>query len=85
MSSYKVEETEVFYYGSTESGFTSSTGNPVKFEEIQKQYNSKNLYNDPDFPANDYSIGQVGGDQAAKSGAAVKEYTWLRPSVSISL
>lgn len=75
---------KIYYAGESNSPLKSKTKKPVKYEDIRKSHKKSAgfpLYEDPDFPANNASLGKIGGDTAAQSGAAAEEgsYKWLRP------
>lgn len=81
--SYQYEDIEVFYTGGEGSPRKSVTGGPVRIEDIRKTHDPFHLYEDPDFPADLTSIGNVGGDAAAGSGSgAARTFDWLRSFVS---
>jgi len=69
----------IYYAGESGSPISSITGGPVKIEDIRQKYNKKNLFEDPDFPATQQSIGNVGGDSAAGKKLTGQTFQWARP------
>lgn len=59
-------------YGEKGSGFKTKTGGPQDFYALREQHlKSRTLYEDPEFPANNYSL--------FASGYADRHFIWKRP------
>jgi len=69
----------IYYAGESGSPKSSVTGGPVRIEDIRQKYKKNNLFQDPDFLPIQSSIGNPGGDSAAKIKLTAKKYFWARP------
>lgn len=64
-----------FQYGEKGSGFKTKSGGPQDFYAIREQHlKNKSLFEDPEFPANNYSL--------FATGYADRHFIWRRPGVS---
>ncbi|XP_045465114.1 calpain-A-like isoform X2 [Harmonia axyridis] len=64
--------TKTYWYGEKGSGFKTKTGGPQDFYALREQHlKSRTLYEDPEFPANNYSL--------FASGYADRHFIWKRP------